>query len=107
MYRNQCCCGAITLEVRAEIDATDASTQALAECGSSDIQMQARDEDISVDAEPSALGCLEIFPGHRQFFCNICANTLYSCFEDGQVRLQVQYDGHDVIGQHHADQCRI
>lgn len=107
MYKNHCCCGAITLEVHADIDATDASTQSLAECASTNIRMLARDEDIVVDAEPSALGCLEIFPGHRQFFCNICANTLYSRFENGQVSLQVQFSGHDLTAQHHVDQCRV
>ncbi|GGW94339.1 hypothetical protein [Alteromonas halophila] len=107
MFKNHCCCGAITLEVNADIDASNVSPHALAEGHDSEFRMQVPAEDVVVDAEPCALGCLEIFPGHRQYFCNICASTLYTRIDEGQLSLSVQFSGHDVMSKHHVAQCRV
>lgn len=93
MHTTPCCCGAVTVSVD-----TDTDTQTMATDVQHDVLLPS-DAKISIDAEPAALGCLEIFSGQRQYFCNICANALYTQFADGQIRVQRHHAGQAVTAQ--------
>ncbi len=107
MYRNHCCCGAVTLEVDAGMDITETASHSQTANEPPRARLVATDKDIIVDAEPSALGCLEIFPGQRQYFCNICANTLYTRFDDGNISVKVPVAGNDEMPQQLPQHCEV
>lgn len=101
MYRSSCSCQAVQLEIEGS-SLNDIDVETLSCSDDKSLILEAHREEVVIDCEPSVLGTMHSTPGVKQYFCNLCSTPLFSENQQGRIRLQVNFYGHDLLSEHHS-----
>lgn len=100
MYKGSCHCQAIQLELSG-VSEHEGDVETLSCSDNISMTVNALREELIIDCAPSAIGEVEVTPGLKQYFCNLCATPVFTQDTRGNVALHINFYGHDLLAEHH------